>query len=262
MTEKPLGIGHNRPAYDPNEVIDLLTFAEWLRDSYAHLFEEQKGYIAAAENWKAAHPTGIADDNDQAASTDQVAQALTFIDAVHGKQNSVHTLAKKPFLEGGRICDAILNTELAGKLRDAVAPMKKAMKAYADARVAQLCREAAEEQERLAEAVRKAQASAPVDDMDAALQAEQDALDAIQSAASIKTASVSQTRGEYGTLSGLRETWHVRVTNEEKVPRKYMSPNIALIEAAMKASRVKGGPPTIEILGVQFYTETSLNVRR
>jgi hypothetical protein len=49
--------------------------------------------------------------------------------------------------------------------------------------------------------------------------------------------------------------------NAADIPAAYMTPNLVLIEAAMKTSRVKSGPPTAVIPGVEFYLEEKIGNR-
>ena len=276
MTEKPPTIGDNLPPFDPKDIVNLKILADQLRAAYKHKFARRDELIAAAENWKANHTITddegktylvVADDDDQAASTDQLAQILSEIDSCHGKPNSVHTLAKEPFLKGGRVVDSVLNVELAGKLREAAGPLQIAMTTYAKAKEDRIRREQQEEAQRLADIAQKAfeaaQANQAPASLEDAMQAEQDALDASEAATNIKSPEASRTYGELGTVSSLAGTWKAKVTNMDKVPRAYLIANMPVIEAAMKSSRdKKSGKPTIVIPGVEFEFEQSLRVRR
>lgn len=257
-------VGHNLPEYDPKSIVDLEILADQLRATYAHLFAEQKTYVANAEAWIASHPKGVENDETEASLTERIAGLLTVCDAYWGKPASAHTLAKEPFLKGGRVVDAVLNQELAGPIVSLSNSLKKILKDYKDAKVKRLREEQAAALKRAAdEAAREAaRASEGQTDMESALAAEQASLDAIAEIENSKTSSISQSRGDLGALSGLRGKWKARVVNEHLINRIYMTPNIAMIELAMNQSKNKAGVPQASIDGVEFYQETSLSVRR
>lgn len=260
------GIGDNHAPFDPKDIVNLEILAAQLRDTYSHLFKEQAALLKNAEDIMAGLVDGVKNDEQQATLTEQVAQLLTLLDAYHGKPASVHTVAKEPFLKGGRIVDAVLNAELAGPVRDMAERIKKVMKVYIDAKVKR------EQEERRAEAARQAKlaeerqaALTPKStdtDLEDAMAAEQAAIDAAANAER-SVAQVSQVRGDLGGLSSLRGKWLAKVIDEDKLPRKYMMPNKEAIALALAQSKdKKTGKPTIEIPGVEIYQETSISIRR
>jgi hypothetical protein len=256
-------VGSNFPPYDPDIIVDLERLAAQLRDTYGHLFKEMDTLVSAANNWVLRHQK-IENDEEQGLATEQVAQLLTALDAYHGKPGSIHTVAKEPFLKGGRIVDAVLNVELAGPVRAAIEDLKKPMKAYAEAK-AKWKREAeqAEMDRRANEAFEQARNFASAGDMQAAMQADQDALDTLALGAQASISKASQTRGDLGGLSNLRGKWKARVVNICLVPREFMMADLSLIEFKMNQSKdKKTGAPAIEIKGVEFFQETSLSIRR
>lgn len=258
-------VGHNLPEYDPKSIVDLEILADQLRATYAHLFAERDKYVAGANKWLEAHPKGVLNDEEEAMLTERIAGLLTVCDAYWGKPASAHTIAKEPFLKGGRVVDAVLNQELAGPIVSLSNSLKKVLKDYKDAKVKRLREEQAAALKRAAdEAAREAaRASEGQTDMESALAAEQASLDAIAEIENSKTSSMSQSRGDLGALSGLRGKWKARVVNALLVPRDLTMVDIALVEFKMNQSKdKKTGAPTIEIPGVEFYQETSLSVRR
>lgn len=261
MSEELASKGHNLQPFDPKEIIDLETLAARLRDTYGHLFTEQAALVAAAEKWKAAHPHGVVDDEDQGMATEQVAQLKTVLDAYHGKPGSVHTVAKEPFLHGGRIVDAVLNAELAGPIRVAIADLLKPMEVYAKAKIRQAQEEAKEAAQRAAREAQE-QAAGRAHDPMAALQAEQDAMDAAAEAAK-PVGPQSQVRGDLGGMSSLRGKWVVKIVDVKKIPREYMMPNLEVLEAVMNVSKnKKTGVPSAVVDGVEWVLETKLAVRK
>lgn len=262
MTEE---IGHNLPPFDPKNIVDIDILADQIRLAYAHLFAERDKLVVAAKKWIDSHPSGVNDDSEEADLTDRIAQALTVLDAYHGKSASAHTVAKEPFLKGGRIVDAVLNAELAGGLRDAVAPLQTALKGYKDAKVKRLREEQAAAIKKAAEeaAAQAAKLTRGSGNLETALEAEQASLDAIAEAENAKSSSLSMARGDLGTSSGLRGKWKARVVDIDKLPRRYMMPNPEMIALALAQSKdKKTGVPSLIIPGVQIYEETSLSVRR
>lgn len=257
--------GSNYPEFDPKSIVDLDILADQLRATYAHLFTERDKYVAGANKWLEAHPKGVLNDEEEAMLTERIAGILTVSDAYHGKPTSAHTVAKEPFLKGGRVVDAVLNAELKGPLVEVGEKLKKPLKDYKDAKVKRLREEQAAALKRAAdEAAREAaRASEGQTDMESALAAEQASLDAIAEVENSKTSSISQSRGDLGALSGLRGKWKARVVNESLVPRWGWKLDLEIIEFKMNQSKdKKSGAPTIEIPGVEFYQETSLSVRR
>lgn len=259
MTE----IGHNRAPFDPAEIVDLEALPAQLRETYKFKFDRAKALVDATNGWLKSFPT-ITKPEAAANATDRLAQLKSEIEACHGKDYSIHTVAKAPFLKGGRIVDAVLNAELVDPMRKAVEALSKPLLAYHESVRQEAARKAKEEAARLqkeaeAAAALMAKSAVTEEDLEAAMEAEQAAMEA-EAAAPPKPALA---RGEYGTSSGLRGKWKARVVDADKIPRQYMMPNIDLISAAVKTSPKDGrGKPTINITGVEFYFETSLATRR
>lgn len=238
MTE----IGHNKPPFDPAEIVDLARLPEQLRETYAFKFERVKALVDSANSWLVSFPT-ITEPDAAANATDRLAQIKAEIDACHGRPGSVHTLAKEPFLKGGRIVDGVLNVELADPLRKAAEALSRPLKAYHEHQAAEAARKAREERDRLQKeaeeaAARAAAAAVTEEDLEAAMIAEQEALQAAE-AVSDKPALV---RGDYGSSSGLRGKWYAKILDATKIPPAYMMPNIDMINAAGKQKDRNGKP--------------------
>lgn len=258
--------GHNLPPFDPANIVDLAILGDQVRDAYKFKFDRRDELLAGLNTFMADAANGITDDEHQAAATDVVAQIMAEIDAIDGPKNSIRETSKAPFLKGGRIVDGILKGELADQMRTAIEPLKYIMAKYAvDKHNAAMAAARQAEKEAAEEAVRQQAALRPSSseaDHQAALDAEQAALDAA-AAANVKVSDNTRTYGELGTSSGLRGTWKARVIDVEKLPRAYMMPDMAMIEAKMTSSRgPKKGPPTAQIPGVEFYQDFSLAVRK
>jgi len=227
--------GNNLPEFDPKTVVDLEILADQLRTTYAHLFFERDKYLSAANMWLLKSGK-VENDEEEAALTERIASILAVMDAYHGKPSSAHTLAKEPFLKGGRIVDAVLNAELKGVLAEACDKLKKVLKDYKDAKVKRIQAERAADAKRIADEAAIAAVSSSTN-LEEALAAEQASIDAIAEIESSKPASLSQSRGDLGALSGLRGKWKARVVDEDAIPRIYMKPDIELIEGVMNSSK-------------------------
>lgn len=255
----------NLPPFDPTNVVDLTILADQLKFTYGFKFDRAAELKAAVDKWKTRHPKGIENDDDAATSNDQLAQILLEIDSIHGKAGSIHTFAKAPFLSGGRIVDAVLNAELAGGLREAAAAISGPLESFLKAKRLKAAADAAAQRGAAALAAAAAAEAAAkasgASDRDAAIEAEQAEIEAREAPAPALAES-GRIRGELGTVSNMRGTWKVRIVNPNLVPRPYCMPDLAIIEIAMKRSRVGQGEPTISIPGVEFEYHESLSTRR
>jgi len=256
---------HNNPPFDPAEIVDLEILPAQLREAYKFKFDRAAELVKAAEAWLASYPS-IDKPEVAANATDRLAQLKAEIDACHGKPGSVHTLAKEPFLKGGRIVDAVLNAELADPMRKVTDKLTVLLKAYHEHLAAEAKRMAQEEAARIqaaAQAAAEAAARRPLtdDELEQQMMAEQEAAEAAEIAA--RATKPALVRGDYGTSSGLRGKWKARIADVDKIPRQYMMPNVEMIGAALKtAPKDADGRPSLTIPGVEFYFETTLATRR
>ena len=269
----------------PPPLIEVDGLEQRLLAEWSHLFDRLSEFRDGVERWKALHfaqgTIAIADDADQGASGDFLAQIQDQIRMIDGDGNkaSLRLQVKEPITAAGRIVDGLFKARLADPLRSLAAEIHGPMHAYAVAKrraaeeaAAAERRRAQEEADKLArEAAIAAKAAAAAnqepDAVAAAAAAEEAAIAAEQRAlevpvASPKAADASRTYGALGSVSSLRTTWKVRITDASKLPREYLTPNMPVIEAAMKASRHRGGPPAITIPGVEFYVDEKLGNRR
>ena len=261
MTFERDKIGGNNPPFDPAEIVNLEQLPAQLRETYAFKFDRVKKLVEAANVWLLSFPT-ITQPEDAANATDRLAQIKAEIDACHGKPTSIHTVAKEPFLKGGRIVDAVLNVELADPLRKAAEALSKPLLAYHQRVRDEEARRAREERERLQKEAEEAAARAAAvavteEDLEAAMEAEQAAREAVE-APQAKPALV---RGDYGTSSGLRGKWYAKILDDTKIPRAYMMPNLDMINAAGK-QKDKDGRPIQNIPGVEWVFQTTLATRK
>lgn len=259
-----------------------------LRD-WGHLFEKLKEFEAAHERWFEKHVVRdehgkvlrltILDDDDQGRCGDFLSQLNGWAKTIDGPGNdSIRAKVKEPVLQASRIIDGTFKAELADQFRRLAAGVHAPMEAYAirkadeAKRVAEAARQAA-----MAEAARKekeaqdlarqaAAKNAAPEALDAAIDAEQAALDAQHAADLVpvdapKASDASRTYGTLGSVSSLRTNWQVEIVNADLLPREFMMPNMALLEAKMKSSRVKNGPPTNPPAGARYVEVRKLGNR-
>lgn len=274
-------IGHNGPP-GPTPIIVTDTLADDLRMEWAHLFARRDALLAAVTAWVEDHPRGVVDAEDARIASDQLGQVLREVDVIDKSASSgIRAEVKRPIIEAGRIVDGIFKGELADRLRAAAERLRTPLAQFERARQAAIRAEqerqrqesqriAAEEQQRReAEAARLAAEAAarPLDDaaLARAIEAEQAAMDAGSVPPPAPAPPPRETQriyGDMGSVSHLATTWKAVITDPAAVPRQYCVPSQALIDAAMKASRVGKGPPTISIPGVEFAEDASLRTRR
>jgi hypothetical protein len=249
-----------RPApLTPQEVV------EWLDFELTALLSRRAEIIDNLKLMVAAHPT-IENDIEQGLAADNLNLARSLSSAAeHARIGQ-----KAPFLEGGRAVDGWFK-RFAAPLDEAVAPLTRAMLAYADAKerreraAAQAeARKAAEEAARKArEAEEAAKAGVFSDDAldaaEAAERARQEAREAEQQAKG-KPADFTRARGDFGAVASVRQSWSWEITDVSKVPRKFMTVDPAKIKDAAK-DRDASGKPTAVIPGIRWVANRTIGVR-
>jgi hypothetical protein len=282
-TEMPT-VGHNAPP-----LVDIEDLKFKLRRDWAHLFVKLEDFEEAFYRWQNLHAVKddsgnilrcvIADDDDQGKSGDFLSQINSWAKTIDGPGNdSIRAKVKEPVLQASRIIDSTFKSDLADRFRVLATGVHGAMEQFAKSKAA-AARAAAEaeraeafriaaEKQREADELAKlaAKRNADPDTLDKAMEAEQAALDAQHEAALVpatapKASDASRTYGSLGSVSSLKTTWIVEVENEALLPREFMMPNMALLEAKMKSSRVKNGPPKDPPTGVRYVAVEKLGNR-
>ena len=279
-------IGHNQPPEPtaPKPLYDVTDLADSLRLDYHHLYVRCDALKVSVKGWISDHPNGIQTDADAGAASDLAGQVLREVDVLD-KSSSQGLRAEigRPFLDGKRIVDLIFGNELAAPLRALATQLQDQLSAHIKRQRAEASRLEMirlEEQRKEAALLVKAEAErlallaeggASDEDLDAAIAAEQAALDAAaapdrpsvapQSAA---ITAASRVTGDLGTTSHLAGRWKAEIVDPTLVPRQYCTPEQRLIDAAMRSSIPpgRGKAPTISIPGVQFAFEETARVRR
>jgi hypothetical protein len=276
-------IGHNSAP-----LIEIEGLKEKLARDWAHLFEKLAEFQAAFGRWEGKHVvkdanervvrTVVLDDDDQGKCGDFLAQLQGWIKTIDGADGSIRAQVKEPVLQASRIIDGTFKADLADRFRVMATGVHAAMEDYAKAKAAAARAAAeAERQEafRIAAAKQKeaeelarlaAKRNAQPETLEAAMEAEQAALDAqhdasLVPAAAPMTADVSRTYGGLGSVSSLSTRWTIKIVNADLIPREFMMPNMAMLEAKMESSRVKKGPPTNPPAGVEYEAVEKLRNR-
>ncbi len=264
---QPAGLGHNGPPspLTPTEV------REYLAENETAVTGRKDKLLAGVARFHEKHGT-IDDDDTQAAAGDFVKQMQAHLKII--EEHRVEE--KKPFLEGGRAVDTFFKA-LSDPLTSGLNTVRVKMTAYAKAlekkqreeaekaaaEAAERARAAAEElaRQQQIEAERlAAEQPAPVDPetpaitIDDAIAAAQEA-DRLIRQAQARPADFSRTRGEYGSVSSLREHIEIELTNIRLVPPEFLILDFA------KAKRAAQQDPTLKIPGVLIKRDTGIAVR-
>lgn len=248
MSAAAATIGHNSP---PSPIEELRA---QLAEDTAKLIARKDELLASAGR----APEIILDDE----TAGKVGDLIKLIMAAQKAAETARTSAKEPHLEAGRAVDGFYKSALLDPLDRAKRIVQGRLSSFLEAK-ALAARRAAEaeakrqreESERLA-----AEAAARADDikMDQAVVAETRAIEA-EALAEAKPAELSQTRGDYGSVSGLRTTWEYEVTDIAQIPRNFLILNDTAVKAHIK-TRFKDQPPAA-VPGLRFFTKNSAVVR-
>lgn len=247
------GLGHNNPPA-PLTAIEVRAY---LADAKAPLVERKDALMAGVARFLEKHSV-IADEETQSRAGDFVKQI-----AAHAKIVEDHrTPAKKPFLDSGRAVDAFFK-DIADPLAQGIAKIRAPMTVWAQKqeaiRRAKADQEAAEARQRAreaAEALAKQQAEeaereearrrseyvppAPVEapppvSLDEVIAISKEA-EALTRAAEAKPADFSRTRGEFGSVSSLRQIVTVEMVDIALVPREFLLFNESAAKRAAQAN--------------------------
>jgi hypothetical protein len=214
-------------------------------------------------------PPGV--DNDIAAG--KTADLIKLIAACIKNAEADRVARKEPFLEGGRVIDAVfrgITEPLTRAKTDVERKLTLYQREVAEAErrrredVARQEREEAERQRHEAEAA--AAAVATEADIDGAISAgelarqrEADAV-AAQRAAEAKPAELSRQRSDYGAVASLRRFWDMDDLDRDKVDLETLRPFLPLdaLEKAVRGFIRAGGR---ELRGTRIFENTATSVR-
>jgi hypothetical protein len=259
----PPGPGHNQPPepIDPSEGLDRQLSAR-----HADLVARFRDLELRC----ARVPDPVESDEDAARLTDFIAQCQAHIK----RAEAAHKTEKAPFLKAGRLVDGFFKRRCE-QLLSALAPAIARLKSYRDevARIerqrheqaqraaAELARQAmaeAEEHRDLAE--RLAREGKSIEDrLQAAdeLRLAEEAAQLAHMASSQAKASLKPTRlhGDYGSTAYVSHSWAFEVIDLDRVPREYMSLDVAVVRDAITRNGVR------EIPGLRIFQTEALRVR-
>jgi hypothetical protein len=242
-------IGHNQPPkpLTPDEV------RAWLDESCRDLATRRAEILAGIDRFLAKYPT-IPDDDIQGRATDFAGQRGSIAGWLKKTEERRET-EKAPFLEAGRTVDAHFKT-LVASVAEGRKTIIGRMNAYAEKKLAEerarAEREAAEAAERARIAEEAALKTMAQDQLEAAVEAAQDAEHA-QRRAIAPAAELTRVYGAIGTpgvVSSLRSTWRFDEANSNlmelakavvdgRAPVAYLAFNTSRIGYAIRSERVR-----------------------
>jgi hypothetical protein len=257
------GIGHNRP---PEPVDPIVGFNARLAEGHADLVTRFRDLELACGRV----PDPIESEEDAGTATDFIAQCQA-----HIKQaEAAHKQEKGLFLKAGRAVDAFFKRRC-DTLNAALAPVVLRLKAYRDALARaeaarhETARRAATEVARCAAAEadeHRAAAERLVGEAQSlegrrraaeALRLAEEAAARAAVAGEQATAVLEPTRirGDYGATAFVRRSWSFEVVDLDRVPRDYMSLDVAVVREAITRDGVR------EITGLRIFQTEALRVR-
>lgn len=254
-------LNHNRP---PPDLLTGDALRDKLRDENYDLIVRRDELLAAA-----ALVPEVTSDDVAGKVTDFIKQLAALAKAADAKRVG----AKEPFLEGGRTVDGFFKA-ITDPVAAAKTGVERKLTTYLRDKEAKARRER-EEQERqareAAEAARRdaeerARAMRDQASLQAAVEAEKAAelaaadLVRAEQAATVKAAELSQTRGEYGSLSSLRTVWTFDGIDRDALDLEALRQHFPIdgLEKAIRSFIRAGGR---ELNGTRIFETTTAVVR-
>lgn len=254
-------LNHNRP---PPDLLTGDMLREKLRDENYEMIVRRDELLLAA-----GRVPEINSDDAAGKVTDFVKQLAALTKAADAKRVG----AKEPYLEGGRTVDGFFKA-ITDPVATAKTGVERKLTTYLRDKEAKARRER-EEQERqareAAEAARRdaeerAKAMRDQASLQAAVEAEKAAdiaaadLVRAEQAATVKAAELSQTRGEYGSLSSLRTTWIFDGIDRDALDLEALRQHLPIdgLEKAIRSFIRAGGR---ELSGTRIFESSTAVVR-
>lgn len=233
--------GHNSQAATLL-LIDIEKLRDGLNTEYAPLLARLAQQEAAFDRFRAKYSNGLPDEDAAGLATDWAKQLAADAKAA----DQAREYEKAPALAATRSIDgwfkAITDTygTIRGQVLDAItAHAKRKMEAERQARIAEAKRQQ-EEAERLAA---QAEVAPSAETLNAAVDAEQRAIDTAAAANTASAADLSRTRGDLGSVASLRTRLVWEVTDLKvlvaavaagKAPLEVLAPDKAMLDALLK----------------------------
>jgi len=233
--------------------------------------------LTKSANWDKHRPEIQSETQAEAATNLGVA-----LKDAEGAEDAAFSVAKRPYINGSRAIDRAFSArrdpikaaKLAmGKRSGAWLDRLEAARKAEQERQLKIAQEENRKREELAQQRRDVEASAS---LGAPVRPEQIAIDEAAEIAAATAAHAALTAAQenagpvrtvtdYGTSSGLRKTWKIRIVSAKDVPRAYCSPDETLLKAALKAevalAKIENRPPAQIIAGTEIYEERGVNYR-
>jgi hypothetical protein len=229
--------GNNPPVPTPADI------ARFLADSELGLLTRRDDLLDAVARFKGQHAR-IDDDETQGKAGDFAKQ----ISAAIKQTKDAFTVAKKPFLDGGRAVESFFKT-ISEPLEKGLDEVRRPMNAYAlrleeqkRAERAEAARLAREESDRIQRALAadRERAAAAVTIEQAIVAA--DTAERTEREATAKAADLTRNRGDLGSVSSLREYWDVEVQDISQVPPEFLAFDYAKARKHVLGGRVREIP--------------------
>ena len=219
MNETTATIGHNLP---PSAI-------EEIHARYHQLFARRDDLLAAVSR----APTEISDD-DTAGKVSDLVKLLT---ACHKAAEGARIAEKEPYLEAGRAVDGLFK-RTTDPLSVAKGSVQSILNGYLRAKADAARRVAQEAAAKAAENARRlADAAMSEGQLDLAIAAEDKAIK-LADAAAAPPADLSRTRGDYGSVASLRQTWEYEVVDLATVPAQFHMLNVAAVRACRASAAI------------------------
>jgi hypothetical protein len=259
----PPGLGHNQP---PEPIDPIAGLNARLSESHGDLVSRLRDLEVGC----ARVPDAIASEEDAATLTDFIAQCQ----ASTRKAEAAHKQEKTIYLRAGRAVDIFFKGRC-DKLSAALMPAIARLKAYRDtvaeaerrrhqaarrAAAEEVARAAAAAAEHRATAERLARGAESVEDRRRAAEELRLAEEAFQraQAAGQRAAAVlepTRIRGDYGATAYVTRNWSFEVVDLDRVPREYMSLDVAVVREAIAKDGIR------DIPGLRIFQAEALRVR-
>ncbi len=259
----PPGLGHNQP---PEPIDPIAGLGERLATSHADLVARFRDLELGC----ARVPDPLESEEDAATLTDFIAQCQAHVRTAE----AAHKAEKALFLTACRVVDGFFKGRC-DQLTAALAPAITRLKAYRDqvARIEQQRHQAirhaaeaearqamAEAEQHRATAERLAREGESLEDRRHAaeeLRLAEEAAERAMAAGHQATLPLEPTRlhGDYGSTAYVTRLWSFEVVDLDRVPREYMSLDVAVVRQAITRDGVR------KIPGLRIFQAESLRVR-
>jgi hypothetical protein len=264
-------IGHNNPPPDAPtlaELLDPAILTDQLKIDHADLLTRTNQLLDAAARYHDTQPNGPATEDEAGKAADFVKQ----IKACAKIGTDMHAETKRPFLECGRVVDAVLKQDVADALSAAARRIEDKISIFLRRKVEAARRLAHEEARRreLEAAALAAAAARETNEQRAADLAARavevaDASDAAAKRATASDTDLGRTRGVFGSVTSVRSNWTFEVEDIKalalavvngEVPPNYITTNDVVVRGVIKPKQ-----GLRKIPGLRIFDDARASVR-